>query len=64
MVAHVKGRDTNKDHEALERRADELAALAALRHSPGERAWYLQMANAFRKLAALGERDREGGGRP
>lgn len=34
--------------------ADELTRLAESADSPGERAWYLQWAKAFRRLADLG----------
>jgi hypothetical protein len=47
---------TNSDNQSTpHRRADELTRLANQSDDPGARAWYLQWAKAFRRLAAMGE---------
>ena len=43
--------------------AEELARLAAGSRNPEERLWFLQWAQAFRQLAAFGERSAPDGGR-
>jgi hypothetical protein len=47
-----------------ERRAEELKELARQTDDPGERAWYLQWAKAFDRLAEIGGRKRKGRGKP
>lgn len=45
--------------QAANDNAEELTRLAERSNDPGERAWYLQWAKAFRRLADLGrERNR------
>ena len=61
-VASVEKDNSDDNHKAPTRHAKELTEMAALRDDPGERAWLLQWAKAFRKLAALGENRTPGDG--
>jgi hypothetical protein len=53
-------REDNQPPNPPERSAEELKELARQTDDPGERAWYLQWAKAFDRLAEIGGRKRKG----
>jgi hypothetical protein len=57
-------REDDRPPSPPEHRADELKELARQSDDPGARAWYLQWAKAFDRLAEIGGRKRKGRPKP